>query len=83
MDTNKLNDRSNEQQPLPIQENKDLPTDHLLENSKSQKEKNKKKHHSLTAAALSRSAVGHAKSHTISNKPGDFAHSGTNISYDN
>ena len=83
MNTDKLNNESNEQQ-LPAQENKDLPDQQFLENSTSQKEKNKKKHRSATtAAALSRSAVGHAKAHIITNKPGDFAHSGTNISYDN
>lgn len=84
MDTDRLNNESNDPQPLPAHENKELPNEQLLKGSKTQKEKNSKKHRSaFAAAALSRSAVAHAKSHIITNKPGDFAHSGTNISYDN
>ncbi len=46
-------------------------------------EKKRIKHVSaLSAAAGCRSAVQHAHLHIISNRPGDFAHSATNISYD-
>lgn len=84
MNTDNLNEERNEQQPLPEQENTNLPDEQSMKNSKPKKEKNKKKTPSaLTAAAVSRSAVGHTKSHIITNKPGDFAHSGTNISYEN
>jgi hypothetical protein len=78
------NDNKNNQQPLLLQEKAGLSGEQSLNKADSQKEKNKKKHRSaLAAASLSRSAVSHAKSHTITNKPGDFAHSGTNISYEN
>jgi hypothetical protein len=82
MNNNNLNTQ-NSKQKLPMQEKANSPDEQSL-NKDTQKEKNKKKHKSaLTAASIARSAVGHAKSHTITNKPGDFAHSGTNICYEN
>ena len=46
------------------------------------KEKKRRRHQSaLLAAAAGRSAVQHAHLHIITNKPGDFAHSATNITY--
>lgn len=63
----------------------DLENGQMIKNlEESQKEKNKRKHNSaLVAAAAGRSAVQHAHLHIITNKPGDFAHTGTNISYEN
>ncbi|MCW3113244.1 MAG: hypothetical protein JWR18_1640 [Segetibacter sp.] len=56
-----------------------LATQKLLEKSKPEKKKNR----SAIAASVARSAVKHASAHRLSNKPGDFAHSGTHISYEN
>jgi hypothetical protein len=82
MNNNNLNAESNEKK-LPLQEKADLPNEQSMNND-IQKEKNKKKSKSaLKAASIARSAVDHCKSHTITNKPGDFAHSGTNICYEN
>jgi diadenosine tetraphosphate (Ap4A) HIT family hydrolase len=84
METRNLSNEGNEQQPL--QENKSVGNEQATEKkAETKKEKNKKKHRSAldVAAAAGRSAVQHAHSHIITNKPGDFAHSGTNISYDN
>ena len=66
-------------------ENKDRNnTDTTPANKLHDEEKNKKKHKSaLIVAASARSAVQHAHLHIITNRPGDFAHSGTNISYEN
>jgi hypothetical protein len=77
------NNNLNNEQPLPLQEKADLLDEQSLRNANSKKGKNKKHNSAMTAASVSRSAVGHARSHTITNKPGDFAHSGTNISYNN
>lgn len=83
METDNLNNESD--QLLPTQENKDVNSEQMPgSNNETQKGKNKKKHRSaLIAAAAGRSAVQHAHSHIITNRPGDFAHSETNISYDN
>ena len=83
MDTANLNNQNDEELSA-LQQKLGLSNEELLENIRIQKEKNKKKHNSaITAAACCRSAVDHAKLHTITNKPSDFAHSGTNISYNN
>jgi hypothetical protein len=82
MNTNKLKNGSAEQQ-LPVQESVAPKQPQLLIGNKAAKDQNKKKHRSaLTAAAVARSAVKHV-SHSLTNKPGDFAHSGTNICYEN
>ncbi|MDB5250520.1 MAG: hypothetical protein JWQ40_4914 [Segetibacter sp.] len=84
MNTDNVNDQSKEQQPLTLKERTDLPEEQLLNDIELRKEKSKKRHNrALTAASIARSAVGHASSHRVINKRGDFAHSGTNISYDN
>jgi len=82
MDTIQLNADGTQAQE-PVQENATLTNEQVLANMQAQKEKSKKKHNSaLTAALVSRSAVDHVKLKRLSNKPGDFAHSGTNISYE-
>jgi len=82
MNIDNLNNESS-QQTLKGQENEAL-NGQLPENNEILKERSKKKRNSaITAASVARSAVGHAHAHRISNKPGDFAHSGTNISYEN
>jgi hypothetical protein len=84
MNTDNVIDESKGEQPLALQEKGNLAEEQLLNNSEPQKAENKKRHKSaLAVASAARSAVGHASSHRITNKPGDFAHSGTNISYDN
>jgi len=67
-----------------LQQNTSVTNQQIPENNIGlQKEKNKKKRNSaLRAAAIGRSAVQHAHEHIITNRPGDFAHSGTNISYE-
>ena len=78
-----MNNNNLNEQLLPLQEKTILQGEQLLNDGASQKEKSRKKQNSaLVAASVARSAVGHAKSHVITNKPGDFAHSGTNISYE-
>jgi hypothetical protein len=84
MNTDNLSNEGNQQWPLPLQEGADQPQKQSTESNQSGKQETKKKHKSaLAATSRLRSAVGHAKSHTLTGKPGDFAHSGTNISYEN
>lgn len=55
----------------------------LNDNLQTPKEKAYNRHNSaLFAASIARSAVGHAGTNRISRKPGDFAHSGTHIVYE-
>lgn len=83
MNTDNLNNESNNEQ-LPLQKRVDQPEKQDGENKTSEKQKNKKRRNSARAANMVlRSAIGHAKSHRLTDKPGDFAHSGTNISYEN
>lgn len=73
---------TNDSPSLPL--HTDVSSEQTSENSiETSKEKIRKKRNSaLQAAAIGRSAVQHVHNHIITNRPGDFAHTATNISYE-